>query len=173
MEIVQPSIGFIGLGVMGGPMARHLTANGFVTTVYNRSPQKVAKWLEDNSANVAKTPSEAAKNANFVISCVGNDDDLKEVTLGPNGALRSMASGSVYIDHSTTSADVAREIAEYASRQNVSFIDAPVSGGQAGAEQGALSVMCGGEQQAFDLAKPVISTYAKACTLMGPVGSGQ
>ena len=154
-------------------MAGHLVASGCDTTVYNRTPQKLAHWQQSNQAKIATSPGEVAANAEFVISCVGNDDDLREITLGANGALESMGGGAIFIDHSTTSANVAREIAEHATRHGVFFIDAPVSGGQVGAERGALTVMCGGELSAFERAKPVISSYAKACTLMGPVGAGQ
>ena len=154
-------------------MAGHLVASGCDTTVYNRTPQKLAHWQQSNQAKIANSPGEVAANAEFVISCVGNEDDLREITLGANGALEGMGGGAIFIDHSTTSANVAREIAEHATRHGVFFIDAPVSGGQVGAERGALTVMCGGELSAFERAKPVISSYAKACTLMGPVGAGQ
>ncbi|MGR8950077.1 MAG: NAD(P)-dependent oxidoreductase [Gammaproteobacteria bacterium] len=173
MSDLDGTVGFIGLGVMGGPMAGHLVAKGFNTVVYNRSPEKMAMWSDKHQAQVATSPAEVAKTAAFVISCVGNDDDLREVAMGPDGAIAAMTTGSVYIDHSTTSADVAIEVAEYANERAVSFVDAPVSGGQAGAEAGALTVMCGGTEHAFERAKPVISAYAKACTLMGPSGAGQ
>lgn len=166
-------VAFIGLGVMGFPMAGHLAAAGHEVTVFNRTPARAAQWREAHGGATAKTPREAAAGAAFVFSCVGNDDDLREVATGADGALGAMAPGAVYVDHTTTSASVARELAQVAGERDVAFIDAPVSGGQAGAENGVLTVMCGGEGQAFERARPVIEAYARACRLMGPIGSGQ
>ena len=166
-------VAFIGLGVMGGPMAGHLARNGYPTTVYNRSPSRVEHWLEVNQGTVAETPAGVAKNADMVFACVGNDDDLRQVTLGEDGAFASMKRGSIFIDHTTASANIARELGEKAEDAGFEFLDAPVSGGQAGAENGALTVMVGGRQQVFDRARPVISSFAQAVTLMGRAGSGQ
>ena len=173
MVVQVDSVGFIGLGVMGFPMAGHLSQNGFPITVFNRSTEKSEKWLHAYNGTAASSPSFLARNVNHIISCVGNDDDLREITFGPNGAIPKMNPGSVFIDHTTTSANVAREIAERAAAFDVHFLDAPISGGQVGAESGALTVMCGGSHDAFEVAQPIINSYAKACTLMGPSGSGQ
>lgn len=160
---------FIGLGVMGGPMAGHLHAKGYAVTVYNRTSAKAEAWVASHpGGNYALTPREAANGADFVFLCVGNDDDLRSVTLGENGAFAGMKSNAILIDHTTASAEVARELNDHAKSIGVHFIDAPVSGGQAGAEKGQLAVMCGGDQAAFDEAKPVIDSFAKAVTLMGP-----
>jgi len=164
---------FIGLGVMGYPMAGHLQKAGHDVTVYNRTAAKAEKWVAEYGGASAVTPAEAAKGAEFVFSCVGNDDDLRSVTTGSDGILSTMDSGSVLIDNTTASADVARELYAAAKEKGVSLIDAPVSGGQAGAENGVLTVMCGGDQAAFDRAAPVIDAFAKSCKLMGESGSGQ
>ncbi len=164
---------FIGLGVMGFPMAGHLTKGGHSVTVYNRTPAKADQWQAEYGGNAAPTPRQAAEGADFVFTCVGNDDDLRSVVLGEEGALEGMADGAVFVDHTTASADVARELFEAAKAKGIDAIDAPVSGGQAGAENGALTVMCGGEPAAFERAKPVIDCFARACRLMGPAGSGQ
>jgi 3-hydroxyisobutyrate dehydrogenase-like beta-hydroxyacid dehydrogenase len=167
-------VAFIGLGVMGFPMAGHLAKRGgHEVTVYNRTPAKAADWVAKNGGKSAATPKAAAAGAEFVFTCVGNDDDLRSVTLGAEGALAGMASGSVLIDNTTASATVARELAEAAKAKGVGFLDAPVSGGQAGAENGQLTVMVGGEQATFDKAKPVIDAYSKMVGLMGPAGAGQ
>jgi|TARA_R110002050_G_scaffold90_16_gene773 3-hydroxyisobutyrate dehydrogenase-like beta-hydroxyacid dehydrogenase len=164
---------FIGLGVMGYPMAGHLQKSGHSVTVYNRTTAKAEKWAAEFGGAFAPTPAKAAKGAEFVFCCVGNDDDLRSVITGPDGALAGMAAGTLLIDHTTASADVARELYELAAKQGVSLIDAPVSGGQAGAENGVLTVMCGGEQAAFDKAAPIIDAFARSCKLMGDSGSGQ
>jgi 3-hydroxyisobutyrate dehydrogenase len=167
-------VAFLGLGVMGYPMAGYLkTKGGHDVTVYNRTAAKAEKWAAEFSGKSAATPAEAARGADFVFSCVGNDDDLRSVTLGENGAFSSMASGSIFIDNTTASAEVARELAALAGEKGIGFIDAPVSGGQAGAENGVLTVMCGGDQATYDKAKPVIDAYARMVGLMGPVGAGQ
>lgn len=164
---------FIGLGVMGYPMAGHLAKNGHQVTVYNRTTAKAEKWAADHGGAFGKTPAEAAKGAEFVFSCVGNDDDLRAVTFGDDGMLAGMADGTILVDHTTASAAVAREIAAKAAEMGIGFIDGPVSGGQAGAENGVLTVMCGGGDGDFARAEPVIQAYARAVTLLGPVGSGQ
>jgi 3-hydroxyisobutyrate dehydrogenase-like beta-hydroxyacid dehydrogenase len=167
-------VGYIGLGVMGGPMARHLATKGHDVTVYNRTEAKAERFVEMHGGWAAETPAEAADDADFVFLCVGNDDDVRSVALGPNGALRNMKRGSVLIDHTTASADVAREVGAAAAAAGVGFIDAPVSGGQVGAENGLLTVMCGCDDLlVFQKTRPVISLYAQACKLMGGVGSGQ
>ncbi len=164
------TVAFIGLGVMGYPMAGHLSKAGFKTRVYNRSSAKAEQWCQDYEGQHFNTPREAAESADFIFSCVGNDDDLRSVMYGEDGILAGCKEGAIVIDHTTASANVAREIAEKA---DVSFLDAPVSGGQAGAENGVLTVMIGGEQAAFDKAKPVIMSFARAAELMGSVGAGQ
>lgn len=167
-------VAFIGLGVMGFPMAGHLkTKGGHDVTVYNRTTAKAESWVEKFGGALGKTPAEAARDADFVFTCVGNDDDLRSVTTGPGGVLESMKPGAVLIDNTTASAEVARELEAAARDKSVSFIDAPVSGGQAGAENGVLTVMCGGGEVVFDKAKPVIEAYARMVGLMGPVGAGQ
>ena len=173
MKRNDAAVGFIGLGVMGGPMAGHLVAGGYEACVYNRSPQKVTEWLAKYQGEAAASPGELALKVKNIVACVGNDDDLREITIGSMGAIPNMSAGSVFVDHSTTSADVAREIADIAAKYDVHFLDAPVSGGQAGAQAGQLTVMCGGSKQAYDLAEPMISCYAKASNLMGPTGAGQ
>ncbi|WP_029618344.1 NAD(P)-dependent oxidoreductase [Pseudorhizobium marinum] len=167
-------VAFIGLGVMGFPMAGHLRKKGgHDVTVYNRTAAKAEEWVKTYGGTSAPTPAEAARDADFVFTCVGNDDDLRSVTIGETGALAGMKAGAVLIDNTTASAEVARELYEAARAKGVDFIDAPVSGGQAGAENGVLTVMCGGDQQVFDRAKPVIDAYARMVGLMGPVGAGQ
>ena len=167
-------VAFIGLGVMGYPMAGHLKAKGgHDVTVFNRSAAKAQKWADAHGGAHAATPREAAKDADFVFCCVGNDDDVRSVIYGDDGAFAGMKPGAMLIDNTTASAELARELAEAASAKGFKFIDAPVSGGQAGAENGALTVMCGGEQADFDAAKPVIDAYAKMVGLMGPAGAGQ
>ncbi len=166
-------LAFIGLGVMGFPMAGHLAAAGHAVTVYNRTPARAKAWATKYGGAAAPTPAAAATGAAIVFSCVGNDDDLRAVTIGPDGAFNGLEADAVFVDHTTASAAVARELAATAQAQAAHFIDAPVSGGQAGAENGALSVMCGGASEPFARAEPVIAAYAKACRLMGPVGAGQ
>ncbi|KFB10117.1 NAD(P)-dependent oxidoreductase [Nitratireductor basaltis] len=167
-------VAFIGLGVMGYPMAGHLKQRGgHDVTVYNRTSQKAAKWAEEFGGSHAATPAEAAQDQDFVFACVGNDDDLREVTIGDDGAFQTMKAGSIFIDNTTASAEVARELAGLADEKGFGFIDAPVSGGQAGAENGVLTVMCGGSEEHFNQAKPVIESYARMIGLMGPAGSGQ
>ncbi len=164
---------FIGLGVMGYPMAGHLVAAGHTVTVYNRTSTRAAAWADEHGGTPAATPADAADNAAFVFMCVGDDPDVRAVTTGPGGVFESMTSGSVLVDHTTASADVARELHAVASDQGVGFLDAPVSGGQAGAENGTLTIMCGGEQDDFDRASPVLAAYARSCNLLGGPGSGQ
>lgn len=166
-------VAFIGLGVMGFHMAGHLACERHETCVYNRSPAKVQLWEDEFAGESAATPREAAQGAEFVMTCVGNDDDLRSVVLGPDGAFAGMAPGAVLVDHTTASADVARELAAIAAERGLGFLDAPVSGGQAGAENGMLTVMVGGEEHFYKRAEPVIDAYAKMVKLMGPVGSGQ
>ncbi|MBO0141706.1 NAD(P)-dependent oxidoreductase [Agrobacterium sp. Ap1] len=167
-------VAFIGLGVMGFPMAGHLKQKGgHDVSVYNRTAAKAADWAAKFGGTTGATPAEAAKDADFVFTCVGNDDDLRSVTTGENGVLSTMKPGAILIDNTTASAEVARELDAAAKERGVHFIDAPVSGGQAGAENGVLTVMCGGDQAVFDKAKPVIDAYARMVGLMGPVGSGQ
>ena len=170
-------VAFIGLGVMGYPMAGHLALAGHSVTVYNRNPAKAQAWCQEYAATSdprsAATPREAAQGADMVFCCVGNDNDLRSVILGPDGALAGMASGAVLVDHTTASADVARELHALAAKQGVSFIDAPVSGGQAGAQNGLLTVMCGGEAAVFERVKPVAMAFSRAFTLMGESGAGQ
>jgi 3-hydroxyisobutyrate dehydrogenase-like beta-hydroxyacid dehydrogenase len=164
---------FLGLGVMGYPMARHLSAKGHEVTVYNRTTAKAEKWVSEFGGKLGKTPAEAAAGQDIVFACVGNDNDLRSVTLGPDGAFGAMAKGGLFVDHTTASADVARELYAAAQAGGFDFLDAPVSGGQAGAENGQLTVMIGGDQAAFDRAQPVIMAFAKAARLLGPAGSGQ
>jgi 3-hydroxyisobutyrate dehydrogenase-like beta-hydroxyacid dehydrogenase len=164
---------FIGLGVMGAPMAGHLAKHGHDMTVYNRSAAKAERWVAANGGRAAPTPAAAAADAAFVFTCVGNDDDLRAVVLGNDGVLTGMRPGSVLVDHTTASAAVAREIGAAAAAKKVGFLDAPISGGQAGAEKGQLTVMVGGEQTTFDAAKPMVASYAKMVGLMGGVGAGQ
>jgi len=167
------NVSFIGLGVMGYPMAGHLSKAGYSVRVYNRSKDKASKWVEEHGGAQADTPAEAASGADVVFACVGNDDDIRSVTIGSDGAYSGMAAGACFVDHTTASAEVARELSAQADGLGFSFLDAPVSGGQAGAENGILTVMVGGESGPFDRVKPVIDSYARACRLMGPVGNGQ
>jgi len=168
------SVAFLGLGVMGYPMAAHLrNKGGHDVTVYNRTASKAEKWVAEHGGAMAATPRQAAEGKDFVFSCVGNDDDLRSVTIGPDGAFHAMKKGSVFVDNTTASAEVARELAEAANARGFSFLDAPVSGGQAGAENGVLTVMVGGEQAVFDRTKPVIEAFARMVGLMGPAGAGQ
>ncbi len=164
---------FIGLGVMGFPMAGHLTKNGHDVTVYNRTAAKAEAWAKEHGGAAADTPAKASAGAEVVFSCVGNDDDLRSVVYGDDGILAGMTKGAIYCDHTTASATVAREIGDKAAGMGIGFLDGPVSGGQAGAENGALTVMVGGDQKDFDVIKPVADSYGKAVTLMGPVGAGQ
>ena len=167
-------VAFIGLGVMGFPMAGHLVAKGgHAATVFNRTAAKAEAWVARHGGRVAKTPKAAAESAELVFTCVGNDDDLRAVTFGADGALAGIARGAVLVDHTTASADIARELAKAAEAKGAGFLDAPVSGGQAGAENGTLTVMVGGDAAVFELAKPVIQSYGRMVGLMGPVGSGQ
>lgn len=167
------NVAFIGLGVMGYPMAGHLAQAGHNITVYNRTASKAQQWQAQFNGQTADTPALAAKNKDMVFCCVGNDDDLRSVVLGDDGALNGMSSGSILVDHTTASADVARELFEACAKNDVGFVDAPISGGQAGAENGKLTVMCGGNQNDFDKVKPVIDNFSQAVTLLGSSGSGQ
>jgi len=167
-------VAFIGLGVMGYPMAGHIREKGgHDLVVYNRTTAKADKWAKQYGGETAATPAEAAKDAEFVFICVGNDSDLREVTLGPDGAFSTLKSGAIVIDNTTASADIARELHAAAKEKGADFLDAPVSGGQAGAENGILTVMIGGDNDVFAKAEPVIGCYARAANLIGPVGSGQ
>jgi 3-hydroxyisobutyrate dehydrogenase-like beta-hydroxyacid dehydrogenase len=164
---------FIGLGVMGYPMAGFLAKAGHQVTVYNRTAAKAAAWAKEYGGDTAPTPADVAKGADFVFSCVGNDDDLRQVTIGEDGAFEAMAKNAVFIDHTTASADVARELSAAAKAAGFGFLDAPVSGGEAGAQNGVLTVMVGGDKAHFGQASPVIECFAKSCKLMGPSGHGQ
>lgn len=166
-------LAFIGLGVMGGPMAGHLVRAGHSVTVYNRTPLRLQAWLARHAGTAAESPAAAAKDADIVFSCVGNDDDLREITTGSRGAFTSMREGAIFVDHTTTSAAVAEELHAAARARGLHFLDAPVSGGQSGAEQGILTVMVGGDAEPYARAEPVIAHYARAVTLMGPAGAGQ
>jgi len=167
-------VAFLGLGVMGYPMAGHLKAKGgHDVTVYNRNAEKAAKWVAQHGGAAAPTPKAAAEGQDFVFCCVGNDDDLRAVTIGPDGAFHGMKPGAIFVDNTTASAEVARELAAEAARRGFGFIDAPVSGGQAGAENGVLTVMCGGEAEVYARAEAVIMAFARACRLMGASGAGQ
>lgn len=166
-------LAFIGLGVMGYPMAGHLASAGHQMTVYNRTLGKAERWEEQHGGASAKTPAEAAEGADIVFSCVGNDDDLRAVTVGPGGAFAGLRPGSVFVDHTTASARVARELHQAAAENGCFFLDAPVSGGQAGAENGVLTVMVGGDEAPFQRAAPKIDAYARMVKRLGPVGSGQ
>jgi 3-hydroxyisobutyrate dehydrogenase-like beta-hydroxyacid dehydrogenase len=168
------SVAFCGLGVMGAPMAGHLAKAGHDVTVYNRTGAKSLAWVAEHGGKAAPTPAEAAAGAQLVFMCVGNDDDVRTVALGERGVVSGLASGAILVDHTTASADVAREVGAACAAAGVGFVDAPVSGGQAGAENGALTVMCGADDEAvYQTARQVIAAYAKACELMGPVGAGQ
>ncbi len=166
-------VSFLGLGIMGFPMAGHLAAAGHEVTVFNRTEAKAKAWVEKHGGASARTPAEAADGKDFVFCCVGNDEDLRAVTTGEGGAFSAMRTGAVFVDHTTDSAEVARELDAAAQATGFAFLDAPVSGGQAGAEGGKLTVMCGGSEAAYAEAEPLIQSYAKACRLMGPAGSGQ
>ncbi len=166
-------VAFLGLGVMGFPMAGHLAAKGHDVTVYNRSADKAAKWTALHGGRHAPTPKAAAEGAEMVFACVGNDDDLRSVTLGPDGAFAGMAKGAIFVDHTTASAAVARELYGEAKALGLDFLDAPVSGGQAGAENGVLTVMVGGDSEAYAMAEPVIRSYARMIGHQGPAGAGQ
>ena len=166
-------VAFIGLGVMGYPMAGYISKAEHSVTVYNRTTAKADKWLTEYKGSKAETPSKAADGADFVFTCVGNDSDLKEVTFGDNGIFKTIKKGSIYIDNTTASATIAREIYDYSKKNEFGFLDAPVSGGQAGAVNGALTVMIGGEQESFDKAKDIIDCYSKKMKLLGKAGNGQ
>lgn len=166
-------VAFIGLGVMGYPMAGHLANAGHNVTVYNRTTAKAQKWVSEYQGEYAETPSEAAKGADIVFMCVGNDNDLRSVVYGEQGVLASMHEGSYLVDHTTTSAEVAREVAAQAKLQGIAFLDAPVSGGQAGAENGVLTVMVGGDEADFNVVQPVMAAFSRFSQLLGEVGSGQ
>lgn len=166
-------VAFLGLGVMGYPMAGHLKKKGHDVTVFNRTKERAEKWVAEFGGKSAATPAEAAQDQEIVFACVGNDEDLRNVTIGDQGAFKGLAQGAIFVDHTTASAAVARELYAAAQSQGKGFVDAPVSGGQAGAENGALTVMCGGDPEIYAKAEPAIVSYAKACRLMGPSGSGQ
>jgi 3-hydroxyisobutyrate dehydrogenase len=167
-------VAFLGLGVMGYPMAGHLKAKGgHEVTVYNRTAAKAEKWVAQFGGRRAATPQEAAEGQDFVMACVGNDNDVREVTLGAEGAFKGVTAGAVFVDHTTASAEIARELHAAARGRGFDFIDAPVSGGQAGAENGVLSVMCGGDEEPFGRAAKILAAYARACNLIGAAGSGQ
>ncbi len=167
------NVAFIGLGVMGYPMAGYISKGGHNVTVFNRTKSKAEKWIKEYKGNMASTPAEAAKEAEYIFTCVGNDNDLREVTFGDNGAFKTIKKGAVYIDNTTASATIAREIHAYAKKNGFGALDAPVSGGQAGAENGALTVMIGGDQADFDKAKDKIDCYSKKMKLLGGPGNGQ
>ena len=167
------NVAFIGLGVMGYPMAGYISKAGHNVTVYNRTTTKADKWLTEYKGKLAKTPADAAKDAEYIFTCVGNDNDLREVTFGDNGAFKTIKKGAIYIDNTTASATIAREIYEYGKKNGFGALDAPVSGGQAGAENGALTVMIGGDQADFDKAKDKIDCYSKKMKLLGKAGNGQ
>ena len=167
------NVAFIGLGVMGFPMAGYISKAGHNVTVFNRTKSKAEKWVSEYNGKMAETPAEAAKDAEYIFTCVGNDSDLREVTFGDNGAFKTIQKNSVYIDNTTASATIAREIYEYAKKNGFGSLDAPVSGGQAGAENGALTVMIGGDQEDFDKTKDIIDCYSKKMKLLGSAGSGQ
>jgi len=166
-------VAFLGLGVMGYPMAGHLKAAGHDVTVYNRTATKAEAWVAEYGGAMGATPAQAAKGADFVMSCVGNDDDLRSVCVGDDGAFAAMTAGSIFVDHTTVSAAVTRELYAAAKDQDISFVDAPISGGQAGAENGVLSVMCGGDRDIYDTAEPIIDAYARICRRIGDSGAGQ
>ncbi len=167
------NVAFIGLGVMGFPMAGHLAKAGHSVTVYNRSADKTNRWCSEYEGQIAATPANAAEGADFILCCVGNDDDLREVTIGPSGAFSKISKGSIFIDHTTVSARVTNELFDIGTEMGFDYIDAPISGGQAGAENGMLSIMCGGNQKAFDKAKPILESYSKICKRIGNSGAGQ
>ena len=166
-------LAFLGLGVMGYPMAGHLKSAGHDVTVYNRTAAKAEKWVAEHGGQMGATPNAAAQGADMVLACVGNDDDLRSVCLGDDGAFAAMAEGSIFVDHTTVSAAVTRELHDAAAQNGIAFVDAPVSGGQAGAENGALSIMCGGAQDSYAIAEAVMDAYAKLCRRIGDSGAGQ
>ncbi len=166
-------VAFLGLGVMGYPMAGHLAKAGHEVTVYNRTAERAAGWVAEHGGRAAATPAEAARGARFVFACVGNDDDARQVSTGEQGAFGAMERAAIYIDHTTASAELARELDAAARERGLGFVDAPVSGGQAGAQNGALTVMAGGDQASYAAAEPIIAAYARAVRLMGPAGAGQ
>ena len=166
-------VAFLGLGVMGYPMAGHLAKAGLDVTVYNRTHAKAEQWVAEHGGQTARTPREAASKADLVLACVGNDDDLRSITLGDDGAFAGMTQGTAFVDHTTASANVARELAEIADARGLAFVDAPVSGGQAGAQNGKLTIMCGGASEVFDQVRATLDHYATAVTLIGPAGAGQ
>lgn len=166
-------VAFLGLGVMGYPVAGHLQKAGHSVTVYNRTAQKASRWAQEHGGTAAATPREAASGAELVMACVGNDDDLRSVVLGDDGAFAGMAEGTLFVDHTTASAIVAKELAEIGRSAGIGFVDAPVSGGQAGAENGQLAIMCGGSEPDFERARSVLDVYAKAIERFGDVGAGQ
>jgi 3-hydroxyisobutyrate dehydrogenase len=171
--MTMAKLAFLGLGVMGFPMAGHLAAKGHQVVVYNRSTAKAKTWVEKHGGAFAATPREAAEGADFVLACVGNDDDLRAICLGAEGAFAGMAKGAVFVDHTTVSATVTRELSEIAQAAGLGFVDAPVSGGQAGAENGVLSIMCGGTEADYTAAEPVMAAYARICRRLGDSGAGQ
>ena len=166
-------LAFLGLGVMGGPMARHLASKGHQVTVYNRTTAKAEAWVAAHGGQLGHTPAKAVAGAEFVMACVGNDDDLAHICTGPDGAFAAMAPGTVFVDHTTVSAQITRHLAGIAAAQGIGFVDAPVSGGQAGAENGVLSVMCGGSIEDYDRAEPIIAAYSRICRRLGDSGAGQ
>lgn len=166
-------VAFLGLGVMGAPMARHLATRGHEVTVYNRTTAKAEAWVAANGGRMGRTPAAAVAGAEFVMACVGNDDDLRAVCTGEAGAFAAMAPGTVFVDHTTVSAQVTREMQAAAAALGIGFVDAPVSGGQAGAENGALSIMCGGSIEDYDRAEPILAAYARICRRLGDSGAGQ
>ncbi len=173
-SLSKTSVAFLGLGVMGFPMAGHLHTRGYAVTVYNRSADKADRWISSHTGgHVARTPAVASKTAQVVFMCVGNDNDLRSVAYGPDGVLAGLQPGAILVDHTTASAEVARELAQACANQGAHFVDAPVSGGQVGAEKGQLTIMCGGDEAAFRQVESFMMAYAKAATLMGPTGSGQ
>ena len=172
-QVAVERVAFIGLGVMGYPMAGHLAAKGYQVTVFNRTQAKADQWVTEHGGSSAATPAEAVRGAQAVFACVGNDDDIRAVTMGPDGAFRGMSKGAVFIDHTTASAEVARELYDEAKSRELEFLDGPVSGGQAGAENGVLTVMVGGDRSTFDRVSSAIDSFARSCQLMGPVGNGQ
>ena len=167
------NVAFLGLGVMGYPMAGHLQSAGHSVTVYNRTTAKAETWVAEHGGAMATTPAEAAQGADFVMACVGNDDDLRGVCLGDTGAFAGMSKGAIFVDHTTVSAKVTAELYATCSELGLSFVDAPISGGQAGAENGVLSIMCGGDQTAYDAAEPIMAAYSRICRRIGDSGAGQ
>jgi len=169
----KQKLAFLGLGVMGYPMAGHLQRSGYAVTVYNRTTEKAIKWVHEYGGNYAMTPADAAKDTDVIFACVGNDDDVRAIALGDNGAFGAMKKGAAFVDHTTASATLARELDGVAGDKGLHFLDAPISGGQAGAENGQLTIMAGGEQRIFDRVNPVLQSYAHKTSLLGAAGSGQ